>query len=240
MGLYREVYYFPSGALLNIRWHGRNILLKITGGQKAHQIRKVSRRAGTTTPTVLFHNISFQGEPAVDKSLEVRSDPCLHLFHRHRFTAQVTQGRHWATFDTAGMYPLEKGKISVHVQGETMHCHPTPDGNADRGEFSPVCPDSRTTGHTIGGDAKITGNADENFFQETEIMAQVLSSMAQPENGVPDQLARTMESNVAPTAYADNLNGGIQDICGISTTTYGIYRKVLQQKKLLLALTTKY
>jgi len=138
------------------------------------------------------------------------------------------------------MYPLEKGKIGVHVQGKTMHCHPTPDGDADRSEFSPVCPDSRATGHAIGGDAKVTGNADENFLQETEIMAQVLSPLAQPENGVPDQLAGTMESNVAPAAYADNLDGGIQDICGISTATDGIYRKVLQQKKLLLALTTKY
>src|SRR5260221_9165330 len=116
---------------------------------------------------------------------------------------EFIEGGSFAVGDAAGNDEVEIAEVGGDVEGETVGGDPAADVDADGGEFffgdiaRRLDPDAGFAGDAIGADAEIGGGADHGFFERADIPVNVASDGTEIQDGVADDLAWAVISDVA-------------------------------------------
>ncbi len=107
----------------------------------------------------------------------------------------------FAFSDAAGDDEIEVTEIGGNVIGKAVRSDPAADVHADGGELffrgRGGNPDAGLAGDAIGGDAEISRGADHDFFESANVPMNVLPDARKIEDGIADDLARTVVSDVS-------------------------------------------
>jgi hypothetical protein len=131
------------------------------------------------------------------------NEPRLYFVERYVAVKEFFEGSGFAVGDAAGNDEVEVAKVGGDVEGEAVGGDPAADMDADGGEFLfrdiawGLDPDAGLAGDAIGRDAEIGGGADHGFFEGADVPVNVAADEVEIEDGVADDLAGAVISDVA-------------------------------------------
>jgi hypothetical protein len=152
------------------------------------------------------------------------------------------QGSGLAVGQAAGDDEVEIAEISGDIVGKAVGSDPAADMDADGSEFFfggvGRDPDAGFARNTIGGDAEAGGGADHDFFKGANVPVHVSLDARQIENGVADDLAGAVISDVSTAIGFVKLDiflmenaGGGQEIFAFAVAAERDDRRVLAEEE---------
>lgn len=119
------------------------------------------------------------------------------------------------------------------VDGEAVHRNPFPDPDADGGELAVADPDAGEAGAAAGGDAEVLAGEDEDFFEFSEMLVQVLAACGEVKDGVADELAGAVVGGLpAAVGFVKGVGqgGGIAEGGLVAEAADGVNGEVLEEE----------
>ncbi len=114
--------------------------------------------------------------------------------------------RHLDPVQPAGRDGLEAGQVARDVEREAVHGHPPPHPNPDRCDLPTIVePDAREPHAAAGRKAEVREGVDHHRLERSKVDVNVPSSALEVQNGIGDELARTVVRDVAPPVDAKDL-----------------------------------
>ena len=155
--------------------------------------------------------------------------------HADVTTELGAQRRHPCIADTAGHDLVEVAELHVAVQREPVHGHPTrhpdPEGrDLELGPPSVRCdPDPGTPSYPAGWDAEVRAGTDQRFLEAADVVDDE-HVVRQGEDGVSDELTRTVEGDLAAAIDFDHWCGVGWAFVRLSPPPGGVNGRVLEQQ----------
>src|SRR5580658_1135727 len=132
-------------------------------------------------------------------------DRGLHFAESDRTVELARQRRHQRTVQPARSESLERRKVEVHVQRETVERHPVVHRDTDRGDLAPtVDPDSVLTGNVFGSYAQGGERIDHDGLDVVHVATDVATARFEIHDRVADELPRPVVRTVASSLDPDH------------------------------------
>jgi hypothetical protein len=134
---------------------------------------------------------------------EVVCETRLYFFESDVAVEELFKGGGFAVGDAAGNDKVEIAEVGGDVVSEAVGGDPAADVDADGGKFffgyvaGGLNPDAGFAGDAIGGDAEIGGGTDHGLFEGADVPVNVAANRIEIEDGVANDLAGAMISDVA-------------------------------------------
>ncbi len=211
-------------------------------------MRRVGRHAVALDDDFLGHEPAYRGdavrEPLPERARQVRGQDLGDIGQLEGVTGLPFQAGDLAAGDAARDHLVEPGQIGADVEGEPMSGDPAPDPDADRGQLAgAVDPDAGQAIHAVRPHAEAKRGGDDRRLQGADVAPQV-QRVRQLDDGVGNQLARTMEGDVSSAVDAHQLGPERrhslrrgQEVVLVAPSTDGVDRVVLQQEDAVADLT---
>ena len=133
---------------------------------------------------------------------------------------------------------IEEGRERerTYVKGETMHGDPFAYANPDTRDFSIIHPCSGEAFPGVGHDAEVGQGVDQNFLEESKVGMEVPSVVPEIEDGITDELPRSMVGSLPSTVdlkYGVGQVGRLSQAALVTGSSDSVNWRVLHQEKSL-------
>src|SRR6516165_1808120 len=142
---------------------------------------------------------------------EMVGETRFYFIEGHAARKELLEGGSFAAHDAAGNDEVEIAQVGRDVIGEAVRRDPAADVDADRSKFfflvSGFHPDAGPPGDAVGGNAEIGAGADHNFFERSNVPADIAPEMGKIQDGVTDDLAGAVIGDVSATVRFVEFHG---------------------------------
>ncbi len=133
--------------------------------------------------------------------------PLFDYCHIDRMPQLLRYGGYSAIGNAARNDVLELAEIVVHIERKAVHCYPPRSVDANSANFALLrYPYPGQSRNTAGCNAEGCQQADNAFLDRSKKPVEVFLELAEVENGIPDQLPRIVERDIATPFDWDNGN----------------------------------
>src|SRR5262249_30841561 len=142
-------------------------------------------------------------------------------------------GRHLDAGYSARRDGVEAAQIARDVEGEPVPGHPPPDRHPHRCDLATVAPHPREAWTSVRRDVEIREHPDEHVLEAAHVPANVGSEVAEPEDRVADELARTVIGHLTAPLRSDDRNAGcrrVAEMPRIAPAPQRVPRGVLEEE----------
>jgi hypothetical protein len=160
-----------------------------------------------------------------------------HVGDRHPTAELLGQRRDASVGDAAGHEPVVPPEVHVAVEGEAVHGHAAADADADGGDLALGAAVVRPEPHAAasrdprGLDPEVAADSDQRLLDAADVVDD-LDVVGQRHDRVADQLARSVEGDLAAAVHVDDRRAaGIRGpLVGRRALAGGEHRRVLEQQ----------
>src|ERR671910_3147024 len=184
------------------------------------------------------HGARAVGDPQPEVAGKVPGKLVLDLVHLHATAELSRQGGHALVRDAARDHLVEPAQIGVHVQSQAVGRHAAPHPHTDGRQLALTAdPDPRMSRQPRAGHAEPLGRRDDRLLEDSDIAAEV-ERVVELDDRVRDQLARTVEGDVAAAVDAHELRADLaqplgrgQQVGVRAAAAVRVPREVLEQQQ---------